>query len=918
MRTLVAITAGLGCLAGVVRAEDTISPETLDAIKHATTFITVKGQGVSASGSGFVIKVDGDKALVVTNHHVVEPTVEVEIIFPDLMPRPFGSRPFLPHMPMPHFRMPRSVQATIKNTSVSAVFDSGTKAERNAHGEVLAIDPDYDLAVLRVAGLKDPPTPIDVDQQVRLNELMPVYSFGFPFGKILATSKGGPAITIGKATVSSLRQDDEGDLDTVQLDGTVNPGNSGGPVVDAHGRLIGIVVATIKNSHGIGLAIPAERLRRVLHGRLGTPQLAVTGEADGKATVRVEASVIDPLNRIQSVALHYLPSRPGQETPGPGQALESLPDCHKVPLTLEKQLATGEFVLEGGSGKSLLVQGVYVTEGGKMLRSKVSTAVVRPKTAPPASPLPPPDQPGPVITPPPVQTLFTKGPLVYLADLQEFGVQAGGPWPFGKTGTVGDGRAIEVNGVRSPHGLSMHPPWAPRYASVRYRLGKQAALFKATVAINDTTKWTWSPATFTVWGDDKQLWKSQPLAHTMARFQECRVDVSGVDVLELRVAVLNGSDGDHAVWFEPRLLQKADTTDPVKPPPPAASPPPQPPAPSPQAPDDPGPVITPPPVQKLFTKGPLVYLADLQEFGVQAGGPWPFGRNGMVGDGRFIEVNGVRSPHGLSTHPPWAPRYASVRYRLGKQAALFKATVAINDTTKWTWSPATFTVWGDGKQLWKSQPLGHTMARFQECRVDVSGVDVLELRVAVLNGSDGDHAVWFEPRLLQKADTTDVELPPLLFAQGPRDYLSDLDEFDVHAGPWPFSRNGVIGPKNERMTVNGVRSPKGLGLPPPDAPEQASVKYRLGKQAAVFKAAVALNDSAQVVPSKAIFEVYGDGRRLWQSDPVGKGTPPQECRVDVLGVDVLELRVASQGSHQGLHAVWLEPRLLQKPDTPDP
>jgi S1-C subfamily serine protease len=914
MRTLVAGAAGLLCLAGVVRADDAIPPEVLDAVKHATTFVTVQGSGVSACGSGFVIKVDGDKTLLVTNHHVIEPTVEVELNFPDLLPRPFGPRPLLPHLPMPIFRMPRTVQATIKHTSVSVIFDSGTKAERVAHGEVLAIDADYDLAVLRVSALKSPPAPIDPAREVTPRETMPVYTFGFPFGKILSGNKGNPAITIGKAAVSSLREDDDGDLDTVQLDGNINPGNSGGPVVDTRGQLIGIVVAVIRNSRGIALAIPAERLRRVLRGRLGTPQLAVTREAEGKTTVRAEVSVIDPLNRIRSVALHYLPPQPGQETPGPDQALEALPDCRKVPLTLERQLAADDFVVEGGvGGKSLLVQGVYVTEGGKTLRSRATSVVVRPKAAPPPAATSRADEPGPAVTPPPVQQLFTKGPLVYLADLQEFGVRAG-PWPFGKTGKINDGRDIQVSGVRSPHGLSMHPPTAPSYASARYRLGKQAALFKATAAINDTTQWTWSPATFTVWGDGKLLWKSQPLAHTMARLDECRVDVSGVDVLEVRVAVLNGNTGDHAVWFEPRLLQKADTSDPVKPPPAAAGPP----AAPPQAPGDPGPVITPPPVQQFFTKWPLVYLAELQEFGVQAGGPWAFGKTGTVGDGHAIEVNGVRSPHGLSMHPPWAPRYASVRYRLGKQAALFKATAAINDTTKWTWSPATFTVWGDGKLLWQSKPLAHTMARVDDCRVDVSEVDVLELRVTALNGSDGDHAVWVEPRLLQKADTPDIEPASVLFAHGPREYLSDLDEFDVRVGSGPFSRNGVIGPEHRRIKVNGARSPKALGLPPPDAPGQASVKYRLGKLAAVFKAVVALDDAAQVVPSKAVFEVYGDGRRLWQSEPVGKGTPPQECRVDVLGVDVLEVRVSSQGAHDGLHAVWLEPRLLQKVDTSDP
>jgi hypothetical protein len=336
-----------------------------------------------------------------------------------------------------------------------------------------------------------------------------------------------------------------------------------------------------------------------------------------------------------------------------------------------------------------------------------------------------------------------------------------------------------------------------------------------------------------------------------------------------------------------------------------------------QPPGEEGADVEPPPIERIFARGPRVFLADLREFGVVAGGPWPFGKNGKVGDGRPITVKGVRSHHGLSMHPPWAPKFSRVRYRLGKQATRFKATAAINDSSNWCWSPATFTVWGDGRKLWQSKPLAHTMDRSDECVVDVSGVDVLELRVQVLNGSDGDHAVWFEPRLLQRADTPDRDPPPVVFAHGPRAYLSDLEELSTRNGPWMFSTNGVIAPEKKPIEVNGVRSPKGLGMHPPDAPGYANVTYRLDRQAALFKGAVALNDTATFIWSKAVFEVYGDGKRLWRSDPVNRARVLQEFRIPVGTVDVLELRVSSQGSHMGLHAVWLEPRLLQKADTPD-
>jgi hypothetical protein len=158
-----------------------------------------------------------------------------------------------------------------------------------------------------------------------------------------------------------------------------------------------------------------------------------------------------------------------------------------------------------------------------------------------------------------------------------------------------------------------------------------------------------------------------------------------------------------------------------------------------------------------------------------------------------------------------------------------------------------------------------------------------------------------------------------LFTRGPREYLSDLKEFGVTNGPWPFTKNGTVGDGKTPIAANGIASPHGLGMHPPDKPTFAAAQYRLGKQAAVFKAAVAIDDTARAPFSPAVFEVYGDGRRLWQSPPVpGPRRPPQECQVDVTGVDVLELRVVSQGSHFDLHAVWLEPRLLQKNDTPDP
>jgi hypothetical protein len=78
---LAPILAGVIVLAAAAAgAEESISPETLRDIKDATVYVKVEAEGDSGSGSGFVIRIDGNSALVVTNHHVIEPKIiEVEI-----------------------------------------------------------------------------------------------------------------------------------------------------------------------------------------------------------------------------------------------------------------------------------------------------------------------------------------------------------------------------------------------------------------------------------------------------------------------------------------------------------------------------------------------------------------------------------------------------------------------------------------------------------------------------------------------------------------------------------------------------------------------------------------------------------------------------------------------------------------------
>jgi S1-C subfamily serine protease len=360
-----------------------ISPATLAAVKRATVFIRVKHDKGSSSGSGFVISATGDRALIVTNQHVVGRVPEEATDQP--------GKPFTP----------RALAAELKQAAIEVVFDSGTPQERMAKAEILGADLVHDLALLQVEGVKDLPAPIDFSHPTTLLETMPVYSFGFPFGEVLATSKGNPAITVGKASISSLRRDDEGKLALVQIDGSINPGNSGGPLVTPDGQLAGVAVATIRNSSGIGLAIPGEQLPPLLAGRCGPAYMVVVHQPDGKSVLRVERWLVDPLHKIRSVKLHYVLADASRSDPKAGDVLEKEAGCQKIDLAIDKYLATADIPLAStGDGKKLFTQAVFTNESGPTV-TPVSSYVLKP---PPQAPTRAPGvAPGPnriVIVPP--------------------------------------------------------------------------------------------------------------------------------------------------------------------------------------------------------------------------------------------------------------------------------------------------------------------------------------------------------------------------------------------------------------------------------------------------------------------------------------------------------------------------------------
>src|SRR5206468_9188430 len=123
---------------------------------------------------------------------------------------------------------------------LEVVLNSGEPDERTLVGKVVGVDRNSDLAALRLDYQADLPEALPVASAAALFETQQLWVFGFPFGERL-----GKNITVSATAVSSLRKDADGLLEKVQVNGGMHPGNSGGPVVDADGRVVGIAVSGV-------------------------------------------------------------------------------------------------------------------------------------------------------------------------------------------------------------------------------------------------------------------------------------------------------------------------------------------------------------------------------------------------------------------------------------------------------------------------------------------------------------------------------------------------------------------------------------------------------------------------------------------------------------------------------------------------
>ena len=166
-------------------------------------------------GSGFVWSADG---IIVTNNHVIEGASRITVNFND------GSQ----------------LPATL-----------------------IGVDPDSDLAVLRVDAKTLAAAPIGTSADLMIGET--VVAVGNPYG-LSGTVTTGVVSALGRSVPS--QDGDRTFTDFIQTDASINPGNSGGPLLNIEGRVIGINVAIYAQAQGIGFAIPVDRARKVIEDLL--------------------------------------------------------------------------------------------------------------------------------------------------------------------------------------------------------------------------------------------------------------------------------------------------------------------------------------------------------------------------------------------------------------------------------------------------------------------------------------------------------------------------------------------------------------------------------------------------------------------------------------------------------------------------
>jgi S1-C subfamily serine protease len=171
-----------------------------------------------------------------------------------------------------------------------------------APAEVVGADPDTDLALLRLGGRGHHAAELGDSDVLKVGELS--IAIGNPLG-LQAT------VTVG--VISALRRTLRGESgrlieDVIQTDAALNPGNSGGALVDAHGAVVGINTAIIGGAQGICFAVPSNTARLIVpelmrDGRVARGWFGIAGQTQELSRALVRRLSLDVGSGVLVVAI---------------------------------------------------------------------------------------------------------------------------------------------------------------------------------------------------------------------------------------------------------------------------------------------------------------------------------------------------------------------------------------------------------------------------------------------------------------------------------------------------------------------------------------------------------------------------------------------------------------------------------------
>jgi S1-C subfamily serine protease len=209
--------------------------QAVERVSGALVKIDVQGKGRNnrpgkqGSGSGFVFTPDG---LILTNSHVVHGAANISLTFTD-----------------------------------------GSQSGAVLIGE----DADTDIAVLRTNHAVFSPAALGVSKKLRIGQM--AIAVGNPFGFQFSVT-AGVVSALGRSMRSASGRMME---EIIQTDAPLNPGNSGGPLLDSGGRVIGVNTATIMGAQGLSFAVGIDTAKYVVaqvlqHGRVRRSSIGIAAQ----------------------------------------------------------------------------------------------------------------------------------------------------------------------------------------------------------------------------------------------------------------------------------------------------------------------------------------------------------------------------------------------------------------------------------------------------------------------------------------------------------------------------------------------------------------------------------------------------------------------------------------------------------------